>query len=70
MCNLRQLRIDHDDLLGEGEFLGGGTQCVALIGIVSYVVDVISGVPQGSVLGLMFLLIKVNDITRDMKTFK
>ena len=44
-------------------FLSNRTQCVLVEGISSSWINVISGVPQGSVLGPVFFLLYVDDIT-------
>jgi len=44
-------------------FSVNGTQCVVVEGFSSNWVSVISGVPQGSVLGPIFFLLYVDDVT-------
>lgn len=63
---LRQLRIDRDVLWLMEEYLKGRTECTVLNCVKSDDVHVTSGVPQGSVLGPLFLLIYVNDISHDI----
>ena len=47
-------------------FLANRTQQVVVDGCMSYIVNVISGVPQGSVLGPLLFLIFIDDITKSV----
>jgi hypothetical protein len=49
-------------------FLSGRTQQVVLEGELSYTADVLSGVPQGSVLGPCLLFIFINDLADTLKS--
>ena len=47
-------------------FLIGRKQCVVVDGKASKLTDVLSGVPQGTVLGPLFFLIYINDISKNL----
>ena len=47
-------------------FLVGRKQCVVVDGKASKPTDVLSGVPQGTVLGPLFFLVYINDISKDL----
>ena len=60
-------RINHLLLRWISSFLKGRTQQVVLNGIKSQPIEVSSGVPQGSVLGLVLFTLFINNITKCIK---
>ena len=63
VCKLKNCGISGNLLAWLSSFIHGRSQCVVLENCFSSVSDVISGVPQGSVLGPVMFLIIVNDVT-------
>ena len=49
-------------------FLSNTYQCVVLNGQASSWADVKAGVPQGSILGPLFFLIYINDLSENLKS--
>ena len=47
-------------------FVTGRTQCVVVDGTLSRVVNVVIGIPQGTVLGPLMFLIMISDINRNI----
>lgn len=62
MHKLRALRIDNNVLIWIEEYLSDRKQCVVVGGKKSGTEAVMSGVPQGSVLGPLLFLVYINDI--------
>ncbi|XP_066936616.1 uncharacterized protein [Clytia hemisphaerica] len=63
---IKQLGIDGKILQWFNSFLTGRKQSVLVNGVKSKPQDVLSGVPQGSVLGPLVFLILIGDIDKDI----
>ena len=77
---MKAKKVDHVGLLSKLEhygirgpllewtssFLNGRKQCVVIDGKASEPTNVLSGVPQGTVLGPLFFLVYINDISKNL----
>ena len=64
---LESLGISGDVLKWIKSFLRGRTQCVNVDGVRSSWREVLSGIPQGSVIGPILFVIFINDMPREVK---
>ena len=67
LTNLQGLGIKGDVLFWIKSFLTKRTQCVNVDGIISDWIMVLSGIPQGSVLGPILFVVFINDMPAEVK---
>ena len=66
ISKLKSYKINKDVIVRIEHYLSNQTQYVELNYVKSQLQDVISGIPQGSVLVPLFLLIYINDLPDDI----
>ena len=66
VLKLKSIGIDGDILFWITAFLKGRTQCVNMESIKSSWKDVLSGIPQGSLIGPILFVIFINDLPKEV----
>ena len=67
LYKLKHYGIDHNTLKWIEDFLTSRTQTVIIDGVQSNKINVTSGVPQGTVLGLILIIVYINDFNEYIK---
>ena len=67
LVKLESIGIKGDLLNWVRSFLNGRKQCVKVNGVTSGWKDVLSGIPQGSVIGPLLFVIFINDMPNEVK---